>query len=120
MPRILYVEDDKASGDILARLLKHLKIEADIVQTAEGALEKISGTAYDLVVVDLALPGIDGWRLLQALRDDPQHHNLKVVALTAFHNASIAQQARQAGFLTCLPKPATLKTAEMLLSFAGG
>ena len=114
MPHVLYVEDDKASRDILTRLLRHLKLEVDVVETAGAALEQLAASSYNMLVVDLALPEVDGWTLVQSVRDDPRYATLKIAALTAHYDPSVVQQAKQAGFVTCLPKPANLQTAQTL------
>ena len=115
MVRILYVDDDRASRDILMRLLKHHHLEVDVVDTALAALQQVQTAVYDLIVLDLALPDMDGWELLRQLQT-ASSVTWKAVALTAYYDASVAQKARQAGFTACLPKPATLQTAATLQS----
>jgi CheY-like chemotaxis protein len=115
MARVLYVDDDRASRDILLRLLKHRNLDVDVVDSAQAALNSAQDAVYDLIVIDLALPDIDGWELLRHLQAD-SNATWKAAALTAYYDASIARQARQAGFAACLPKPATTQTAEALQS----
>jgi CheY-like chemotaxis protein len=115
MSRILYVEDDQSSRDIMTRLLHHYHLEVDVVESGEIALDRMTHTSYDMVVIDLALPGMDGWRLLEQLQIN--HPNVKAMALTAYHDASVVQQAKRAGFLACLPKPATVQTAKIVQKF---
>jgi CheY-like chemotaxis protein len=104
---VLIVEDDPASSDIVAYLLRHVGMKTVVAQTGEDALKILHQQRVDLVFVDLALPGIDGWQLLQSVRADSAGQNLPLVAITAYYDANVGQKARQAGFAACLPKPAT-------------
>ncbi|MBX3061864.1 MAG: response regulator [Anaerolineae bacterium] len=104
---MLVVEDDPASWDILLHLLRYEGIHADAARTAEEALEFAAQYQYDLAVIDLALPGMDGWQLLKALQEDTRTAQLRMVALTAYYDPQIAQLALQRGFLACYPKPAS-------------
>lgn len=112
--QVLIVEDDPASQDILAQLLIYNHIGVDIAATAEEALEYVAANAYALAVIDLALPGMDGWDLLLALQSTPQTASLRSVAITAYYDPGLAKQARDAGFQACFPKPATQDTVRHL------
>ncbi len=114
--KILIVEDDPASQDILAQLLKYHQFGVDVAATAEEALEHLATKAYALAVIDLALPGMDGWDLLDALQSSPRTASLRSVAITAYYDPGLAQQARAAGFQACFPKPATNETIRSLQS----
>ena len=56
-------------------------------------------------MIDLGLPGMDGWEVLQAIRANPETAGLPCVAMTAFHTSSVRQQAIEAGFNAYFPKP---------------
>ena len=115
MQDILYVDDDRASRDILIRLLKHLKMNVDVAENATEALTFAGNKAYNLIVVDLALPDFDGWELLEKLKDIAIGEWV-AVALTSYHDAGVARQAKQAGFADCFPKPANIETAQKMQS----
>ncbi len=102
---VLIVEDDPPSGDLLAYMLRYYEIEADTVTTAEKALDQLAAKDYNAAIIDLALPGMDGWALLKAIRENPRLADLQCVAVTAYHDAKVAYEAVQAGFLACFPKP---------------
>lgn len=114
--RVLVVEDDPASQEILASLLSHRNIDFDMADSGETALDLLSNNTYALAILDLALPRMDGWELLRMIRADAFTANLNVVAVTAFYDASLARQAKQAGFQACFPKPATLALIQNLES----
>ena len=102
---ILVVEDDPDGQEVVARILRHHNIAADFVGTAEEALDLLGENAYSATIVDLALPGMDGWRLLETIQNEPDTANLPCVAITAYHSAEVAVQAIDAGFVAYFPKP---------------
>jgi CheY-like chemotaxis protein len=112
--RVLVVEDDQASQDILTSLLKHRQFDFDVADSGEMALDLLSQNTYVMAILDLALPRMDGWELLKAIRADAYTANLRVVAVTAFYDSGLARLAKQAGFQACFPKPATLALVQDL------
>ncbi len=58
-----------------------------------------------MVIVDLALPGLDGWGLLSAVQKNRKTAQVPCVAVTAFHSPEVAVKAIEAGFLAYFPKP---------------
>jgi CheY-like chemotaxis protein len=103
--RILVIEDESDSREMLHDILVFHGIDAVTVPTAEDALRVLQDITPHLIVIDLALPGMDGWELLSELRDDPTLAHIPRVALTAFHSASVAQHAITAGFNAYFSKP---------------
>ena len=102
---VLVVEDDPDGQEVVTRILRHHRITADVAGTAEDALKKLAATHYDLAVIDLALPTMNGWALLQAIKASSTLSGLPCVAVTAFHSAEVAVEAIQAGFAAYFPKP---------------
>jgi len=105
--RILVVEDDPDGQEMVATMLQHMKFVVDTADDGEQASLMLSNTEgqYDAVVIDLALPGKDGWELLQEIMNNPNTQNLPCVAVTAFHNSKLREQAIRAGFTAYFPKP---------------
>jgi CheY-like chemotaxis protein len=112
--RVLIVEDDPASRDILVQLVAHHEYDSDAVVSAEDALDLLGQTSYTLVLIDLALPQMDGWGLLRAMRANPNWQG-SAVAVTAYYDSLVAHQAKEAGFLACFPKPVNSDVIENLL-----
>jgi two-component system OmpR family response regulator len=79
--RVLIVEDDVKLATLIRRGLGSQGIAADIVHEAEPALVRASATAYDVIVLDVMLPGQDGFEICRALRED--HNWAGVLMLTA-------------------------------------
>jgi CheY-like chemotaxis protein len=103
--RVLIVEDEQDSMDVVQDILSHYNIETYGAYSAEEALEIISQVNPTLAILDLALPMMDGWGLLAALRNNPETAHIPAVAVTAYHSANVAQQAIQAGFDAYFSKP---------------
>src|SRR5258706_3997357 len=96
--RVLVVEDEPDGQEVIAQLLKHFLMETDQVASAEEALQLLTEHAYSGAVIDLALPGMDGWELLKLIRSTPHTTHLPCVAITAFHTSTVRQQALVSGF----------------------
>ncbi|RMF78293.1 MAG: response regulator [Chloroflexi bacterium] len=102
---ILVVEDDQKSGEVVARMLEYRDMMVDIAQDAHEAWEMLSQRDYHAAVIDLALPEIDGWGLLQSIQEHESLSHLPCVAITAYHDRRVEQEALQAGFMAYFPKP---------------
>lgn len=102
---VLVIEDESDSAEVVARILKFHKIPYVVVESAEEALSVLGQQQPNLLIVDLALPGMDGWEFLKLVRGMPATADVPIVAVTAFHSTSVAQQAIAAGFDAYFPKP---------------
>lgn len=102
---VLVVEDEDDSMMLVQGLLDYHGIPNIAAQDAEEALAVLNNTVPTLIVIDLALPGIDGWGLLTAIRKDRRVMNVPCVALTAYHSAEVARAALAAGFDAYFAKP---------------
>jgi two-component system copper resistance phosphate regulon response regulator CusR len=79
--KILVVEDDRVVGQYIKRGLEEAQYHADLVDDGREALRVISGSHYDLIVLDLRLPGMTGLELLRTVRD--RGITVPVLVLTA-------------------------------------
>lgn len=102
---VLVVEDDPDGQEVVTRMLRHHGIPAVMADSGETAITLLNDVQYTAAVIDLALPGIDGWTVLKAIRQNPNTANLPCVAVTAFHSADVAVKAIQSGFNAYFPKP---------------
>lgn len=104
--RILLVEDEPDGREVVGHLLAFGNIESDMAETAEDALEILAeGSDYDAIVIDLALPGMDGFQLLNTLRQDEKTAHLPCIAITAYHDSGVRHEAMSKGFNAYFPKP---------------
>src|SRR5258706_5183289 len=99
------VEDDPDGQDVVQRILRHHRIGFEAAYDAETALDMLDKGHYTLAVIDLALPGIDGWELLKAIRSDPQTAAMPCVAITAYHSSEVILEAGRNGFAAYFAKP---------------
>jgi CheY-like chemotaxis protein len=117
---ILLVEDTMANRALAVKLLKAAGHE--VIEAADGAAGIVEARAKrpDLVLMDLSLPGMDGWEALRRLRADGRTRDLRIVALTAHAMAGMRDEALAAGFDGYLSKPIDALTfAETVSSFVG-
>jgi CheY-like chemotaxis protein len=103
--RLLVIEDDPDGQELVGRILRHHKVKFDSVFDAEKALDLLANQEYTAAVVDLALPGIDGWSFLKYIKGNPKMAELPCFAITAYHSPEVAVQAVQSGFAAYFPKP---------------
>lgn len=105
--RILVVEDDPDGQEMVTTVLRHMKFDVDTADDGEEASKILfsSNAAYQAIIIDLALPGKDGWELLSEILDNPRTSGLPCIAVTAFHNSKLREEALRAGFTAYFPKP---------------
>ena len=104
---ILIVEDDPDGQALVSHVIGYLNIPHEVVDDAEKAITKLfeSGQTYRAVIIDLALPGKDGWELLAHIRDNPATSALTCISVTGFHTSKTRDDALRAGFDAYFPKP---------------
>lgn len=105
--RILVVEDDPDGQEMVTTMLRHMKFDVDTADDGEEAAQILFNTnaAYQAIIIDLALPGKDGWELLSEILENPRTSDLPCIAVTAFHNSKLREEALRAGFTAYFPKP---------------
>lgn len=104
--RILVVEDDADNRRIVA---KTLSVDGyEIIEATDGiqALAHAQADHPDLILMDLALPNLDGWEATRRLKSDPRTRAIPVIALTAVAMRGDEEQARAAGCDDYISKPA--------------
>ena len=103
--RILVVDDNNVNRDILQRRLER---EGYIVDTAENgrqALEEIDNQKYDLILLDILMPEMDGYDVLRALKASDKHKQIPVIMLTAVHESDSVRSCIEMGAADYLLKP---------------
>jgi two-component system cell cycle response regulator DivK len=97
MPKILLVEDNEMNRDMLSRRLARKGYEVAIAVDGREGVEKARDGAYDLVLMDMSLPEIDGWEATRQLRAAPETSALPIIALTAHAMSGDRERALEAG-----------------------
>jgi DNA-binding response OmpR family regulator len=105
--RILLVEDDVQLARQVASALTEAEHDPIVVHSGEGALDKAKKTAFDLIVLDIILPGMDGFDVLRHLRS--QHMAGRVLMLTARGAVDDRVTGLQLGADDYLPKPFSMR-----------
>lgn len=98
MPKILLVEDDEMSRDMLSRRLARQGYQVVIAVDARQGLAMARSESPDLILMDLNLPGRDGWQATRQLKAASQTQTIPIIALTAHTMAGDPQIALDAGF----------------------
>jgi two-component system response regulator MtrA len=101
--RILVVEDEVALASGIRDALAHAGFEAEVVHDGAGALEAFKRTRFDLIVLDLMLPGKSGLEVLKELRG--LRHEVRVVVLTALSDESDVVRGFEMGADDYMAKP---------------
>ena len=81
-PRVLIVDDEPEIGRILALILGAAGFDATPVEGGSAALARIAEAPPDVVILDVRMPGLDGFEVLRRLRESPATARLPVVMLT--------------------------------------
>lgn len=100
---ILVVEDEPDGQELVSRMLAQVNIKVDVTGSAEDAWQRIHDTAYSALIIDLALPGKDGFELLREVRQNKM--TIPCIAITAFHTPELKQKALEEGFDAYFAKP---------------
>jgi two-component system sensor histidine kinase/response regulator len=103
--RVLLVEDDEFNQEVAVELLKEAKMQVDIAENGAIALQKVQENHYDIVLMDMQMPVMDGVTATLEIRKLPQFANLPILAMTA--NATHADRERclAAGMNDYMSKP---------------
>jgi HAMP domain-containing protein/CheY-like chemotaxis protein len=80
--QLLVVEDDPVQSQAITDLIGDGDVQTTTVSSGEGALQSLAETPYDCVVLDLRLPGMSGFELIERIKADPRHRRLPVIVYT--------------------------------------
>lgn len=103
--RILIVEDNEMNRDMLSRRLARHGFEVSVAVDGRAGIEAARSQQPDLVLMDLSLPGIDGWEAARRLKADPTTATIPVIALTAHVMEGDRERALGAGCDAYATKP---------------
>ena len=117
--RILVVDDYPLAAETL---MKMLELEGHDVRTANdgpSAIEEIRCRQPEIVVLDIGLPGMDGYKVARAIRSTPGMEQLILIALSGYAQDDDRRQSREAGFNYHLTKPVDVVALDHLITSAG-
>lgn len=108
--RLLVVDDNPDTVETLALLLEDFGHAVDIAYDGPGALKKVQDAIFDVILLDIGLPGMDGYELARRLRDEPHSRTSTLVALTGYGQAQDRERTRKASFNAHFVKPVDIDT----------
>ena len=105
--RILIVDDERAVVDLIVRAVKKLRKKCEVDTAFDGfeAGRKLATFELDLVILDLMLPGIDGFKVCKNIRMDKKTRHIKVLAITGFDSPENRKKIFSSGANDYLTKP---------------
>ncbi len=114
--RVLVVDDDEEVAESTAVLLRLQGHEVRVAHTGEDGLEQAATFRPDLVLLDIGLPGIDGYETARRLRARPEGASVCLVAVTGYGQREVRARSRLAGFDHHLVKPVDPQALSILLT----
>lgn len=114
--RILIVDDNPVNLKLARNVLEIEGYAVDAAIDAEDALNYLGTNTPDLILMDIAMPGMDGLSLTRKLKADPRWHSIPVIALTAFAMLTDEGQARDAGCDGYITKPIDTRQLPLTVS----
>jgi CheY-like chemotaxis protein len=101
--RILVVDDEDDVRQLVARILQDADFEVEVAADGAEAIERLTTVAPDLVVLDIMMPGVDGWKVLGHIKD--MEAPPTVLVLTGRADSDTLQRATREGAAAVVSKP---------------
>ena len=106
--RVLYVEDDEVIRDTISRLLEVYGYQVAYARNGQEGVENALQWKPDIILMDLRMPVMDGYKAIQEIRFNPQTHDIPVFVVSAWSSRKERDQARLAGADDFFVKPPDL------------
>jgi CheY-like chemotaxis protein len=116
--RILVVDDNADAAEMLANLLQLDGHEVERALSGEEALERVKSFAPDVALLDIGLPGLDGFEVASRIRAS-NGNDIQLIALTGYGREEDRERARVAGFTAHLVKPVQYAALQYALADVG-
>lgn len=101
--KILVAEDNKMNGIVIRQFLEKWGVEFAIVENGKKALDQLAKYSYDLILMDIQMPEMDGYEAARAIRET--NLQIPIIALTASAVFEVQQKTSEAGMNDCVTKP---------------
>lgn len=118
---VLLVDDNPVNRKLARHFLKTMKLEVDFAENGEEAVERALGKAYDIVLMDLQMPRLDGYEATRRIRAGERaahgaDSSLPIVALTANAFSEVREECLQAGMNDFITKPLRMNDLKEVIS----
>ena len=114
--RVLIVEDSADAREVMRLLLQFAGHDVDTSPDAQGGLDRLPTFRPDVALIDVGLPGIDGYALAGLIRQSPQGRDVLLIAVTGYGQPEDRRKALAAGFDVHLTKPVDPTHLEAILT----
>src|SRR5690348_3950401 len=102
---LLIVDDNSVNRIMLSRYTTRLGYHSTLVENGRQALEKLRNESFDLVLLDVQMPEIDGYQVLEEMKADPGLREIPVIMITAVDELESTVRCIELGAQDYLPKP---------------
>ena len=114
--RVLVVDDNVDSAESMGMVLELLGVRHEVVFSGQAALEAARRFCPDVVLLDIGMPGMDGYEVARHLRAADETADATLIALTGWSQASDRERSREAGFDHHLSKPVDIGALQRLIA----
>jgi CheY-like chemotaxis protein len=108
MKRILFAEDDDMSRDVIATRLLRSGYDVVMVEDGQKALDTLAAQSFDLIILDMSMPVLNGWEVAAKLKTGPATASIPILALSAHAMSNDRRKALEAGCNDFDSKPVNL------------
>ncbi len=102
--RVLAAEDNKSHRKVIKLMLNRLGYDSDVVPSAQEAIKAVKREHYDLALIDIAMPEMDGLQATEEIRKLGQN-SLTIIGVTAYDVHDIKEKCISSGMNDCIIKP---------------
>jgi PAS domain S-box-containing protein len=114
--RILLVDDNRDAANSFGTLLKFLGAEVQVTYDGQSALKALHIFRPSVLILDIGMPGLDGYEVARRVRRDPEYCNLVLIAITGWGQEEDRRRTREAGFDYHLVKPVEIGAVQEILA----
>lgn len=113
--RVLLVDDEEMNRFFGGKLISSLGVDVEVADSGEATLRLLEKETFDLVFMDVSMPGMDGYETTRRIRAQPRFTNLPVIALTAHAISGERERCLNAGMDDYLTKPFEVEQLQMII-----
>jgi len=114
--RVVLVDDNKDAAETMAMLVRIWGHDVATASEGAAALELVDRYRPDVILLDIGLPGMNGYEVARKIREDERNRNVVLVAMTGYGQAEDRERSREAGFGVHLVKPVQPEVLQQLLA----